>query len=169
MTALARIPLLVAGAFVAAFVLAPLGLMLADTLQGKDGWTASAWSQLLATETDRVQLLRTAWLGLAATAVATLLGASYAWVTVGTDLRHDFDQERERPRESVVLPHPDPIDAGGLHGPERGGVAVVEREWNCDRRENDGKRQVRAGQERKSRLAALAQPQEKQHVEDRER
>src|SRR5262245_54276419 len=83
---LSRLPLLLASLFVVTFVLAPLALMLIDTLHGKDGWTLSAWTQLLATDTDRVQLWRTAQVGLVATAIALLLGAAQTWFTLGTNM-----------------------------------------------------------------------------------
>jgi iron(III) transport system permease protein len=82
----AALPLAFAVAFVAAFVLIPLGVMAAGTFFGPDGFTVLGWGQLLATEVDRTQMVNSLALGACATALATVLGCGHAWLTHRTDL-----------------------------------------------------------------------------------
>lgn len=82
----ARLPLLAALVFLAAFVLLPLAGLAAATLWGPDGLTLEAWRALAGDDHALVQLWASLQLGLAATAVSLLLGGLHAWVTIGRDL-----------------------------------------------------------------------------------
>ncbi|MBI5853113.1 MAG: iron ABC transporter permease [Planctomycetes bacterium] len=90
MTKLARslfaAPLGLALVFAAAFVVAPLVAMLRETVLGPDGFTLSAWSQVLASELDRAQLLRSLELGACSCALAFVFGFGHAWLTERSDL-----------------------------------------------------------------------------------
>jgi iron(III) transport system permease protein len=82
----ARAPLWAALAFLAVFVLVPLGMLAAGTVLGPEGFTLEAWSALLADENARAQMLASLQLGLAATGVSLVLGGGHAWLSVGRDL-----------------------------------------------------------------------------------
>lgn len=82
----ARVPLGLALLFGVLFVGLPLAAMLRETIVGPDGVTWSAWSQLLASELDRAQLLRSILLGIGACTVALVFGFGHAWLTERTDL-----------------------------------------------------------------------------------
>jgi ABC-type Fe3+ transport system permease subunit len=82
----ARAPLWAALAFLAVFVLVPLGMLAAGTVLGPEGFTLEAWSALLDDENARAQMLASLQLGLAATGVSLLLGGGHAWLSVGRDL-----------------------------------------------------------------------------------
>lgn len=84
--AAALAPLGFAGLFVGAFVLVPIVAMFAATLWVDGGISFASFREILATETDRAQLLRTLALGATGTLIATVLGAGHAWLCVRTDL-----------------------------------------------------------------------------------
>jgi len=81
-----RAPLWLALGFLLLFVLAPLMVLLLQTLHGPNGFTLDAWRGLAADDNVLVQLRSTLWLGLAATTLSLLLGGGHAWLCVGRDL-----------------------------------------------------------------------------------
>lgn len=83
---LARLPLWLSLAFLALFVLIPLGVLAFETLYGQDGFTLDAWRALAEDENAKEQLLASLRLGFAATAISALLGGGHAWLTVARDL-----------------------------------------------------------------------------------
>lgn len=70
----------------ALLVLAPLAFVFAGSFFPEGALSTAAWRNVLATETERLQLVHSLLLGLAAAAFAVVLGAGAAWVTVRTDL-----------------------------------------------------------------------------------
>jgi len=81
-----RLPLWLALAFLALFVLVPLGVLAYETLQSPDGLTFEAWRALTDDENARVQLFASLRLGLAATMISLLLGGAHAWLCTARDL-----------------------------------------------------------------------------------
>jgi iron(III) transport system permease protein len=78
-------PIALAVLFVAAFALAPLAALAAETLSGPDGLGAVARG-FLCDPADRARLAHSLWLGLGATAVGCVLGGGHAFVTCRTDV-----------------------------------------------------------------------------------
>ena len=83
---LARLPLLAAGAFLAVFVLLPLGALAVATVWGPSGFTWEAWRQLGDDGHLLTQVFATLRLGLLATTISLLLGLGHAWLCVRRDL-----------------------------------------------------------------------------------
>lgn len=81
-----KVALVASACFAIAFVALPLLVMLIDTFRGESGFTIAPWKEILASEVDRRQLLKSLELGAIATAIATFLGAGYAFLTYRTDL-----------------------------------------------------------------------------------
>lgn len=80
------LPLWLALAFLAVFALLPIVVLAIETVLGPDGPTLAAWRALLHDDNALAQLSASAQLGLAAAAVALLLGGGHAYVTVARDL-----------------------------------------------------------------------------------
>ena len=83
---MSRAPLWLALAFLAAFVLLPLGQLAAQTCWSPEGFTLDAWRELLHDDNVLVMVASTLQLGVAATAISLLLGGGHAWLTIGRDL-----------------------------------------------------------------------------------
>ena len=81
-----RLPLWLALAFLALFVLVPLGVLAVGTLRGPDGFTFEAWTAFFADENAKTQILASLQLGIAATALSLVFGGGHAWLTVACDL-----------------------------------------------------------------------------------
>ena len=79
-------PLCGALAFLAAFVVVPVAAMFLSTVWVDGGLSFASFREILATEADRVQLLRTLALGLVGTAIAVLAGAGHVWLCLRTDM-----------------------------------------------------------------------------------
>ncbi|MBK8975716.1 MAG: iron ABC transporter permease [Planctomycetes bacterium] len=84
--ALARVPLAFAVVFCVAMVGLPIAMMLHETVATEHGLSLAAWSQILATDVDRLQLRYSLQLGLCATMIAGVFGFGHAWLTTRTDL-----------------------------------------------------------------------------------
>lgn len=85
-SSLSRLPIGIALAFLVAFVGLPLAALLWESVDTPSGFGFSAWSSMLSDPIDRAQLGYSVALALASTAVATLLGFGFAWLTFRTDL-----------------------------------------------------------------------------------
>ena len=83
---LAGLPLALALAFVAAFVVVPLLAMFGATLWVDGRLSLASFGELMATPADRDQMLRTLALGVTATAIAVVCGAGHAWLCHRSDL-----------------------------------------------------------------------------------
>ncbi len=83
---IARLPLIMAGLFVAMFVGLPIAAMVFDTLWSEDGFTLSAYGTILEDEVDRAQLWYSIQLGCTSTLLASVLGFGFAWLTYRTDM-----------------------------------------------------------------------------------
>jgi iron(III) transport system permease protein len=81
-----RAPLWLALGFLLLFVLLPLLQLAAGTCWHDGGFTAAAWRALASDENVLAQLGATLRLGIAATAVALLLGGGHAWLCTRCDL-----------------------------------------------------------------------------------
>ena len=83
---LSRLPLWLSLLFLSLFVLVPLLVLVYETFASPEGFTLDAWRALANDENAKQQLLASLQLGIAATAVSAVLGASHAWLTVARDL-----------------------------------------------------------------------------------
>jgi len=83
---LARLPLWLALAFLSLFVLVPLCVLAFETFWSTDGFTLDAWRALADDDNAKEQLLASLRLGVTATAISAVLGASHAWLTVARNL-----------------------------------------------------------------------------------
>ncbi len=73
-------------AFVALFVVAPLAALALQTVLGPDGPSLAAWRAGFGDPHDADRMLASLALGVAATAVALLLGGGHAFCTLATDV-----------------------------------------------------------------------------------
>lgn len=83
---LARLPLAAALLFVGLFVCLPVAVLAAQTVLSPEGPTLAAWRELFADEHGGARLWASLRLGLAATAVALLLGGAHTWLCLFRDL-----------------------------------------------------------------------------------
>lgn len=80
------LPLWLALGFLAVFALLPIAVLAIETVLGPDGPTFAAWRALAHDDNALTQLSASAQLGLAAAAIALVLGSGHAYVTVARGL-----------------------------------------------------------------------------------